>query len=316
MLIRSFQRRDSRRKRLFSGILVLLVIVLLWVVWGNIKDYYHQQTLFPVKNLVIWEVLSFEGNIKWTNRFPIYTHTVYNNDGVRIYLKSSSVNLNSYVGQYVKLKWEIKEIYKWSAIVNVSEVKIADEGLAIKDNTYVFSKDWLILDFKDQSQLSAKKGEKEIEVYYGDKKILDIERFFCEKLYKRGTCDELIDDYEKNGKDSFASYWDYTYYKHGTGLRTVFDGNKFGYIFKNIEDSLLLDISSNIKIIDAQDIIELQNKKISDACGFTSIGEWEVLDKEENSISVVFNWEKDQEEYPCTIKFDTQNERNILTTDK
>ncbi len=260
--------------------------------------------------------MTFEGTINATNKFPIYTHTVYNKDGVKIFLKSSSVNLNTYEGQYISLKGAIKEIYKWAPVVDVSEVKIGNEWLALQDNTYVFSKDLLMLDFKDQSQLSAKRTDREIEVYYGPKKIFTIERFVCSKIYKNGNCDQLIEDYQNNEKDSFTSYRNYTYYKHGTWLRTVFDGNKFGYIFKNIEDSILLDISSNIKIIDAEFLISTQSKRIKEACGYNAILMWEITNKEENTIEVEFNGVNTKEEYPCTIKFDTQNERWITNIQK
>jgi hypothetical protein len=316
MLIRSFQRRDMRKKRIFTAILISLVLLLIWILGSNIQEYYHQQSVLPVQSLTIWETMTFEWTIDTTNKFPIYTHTVYNKDGVKIFLKSSSVNLNTYEGQYVSLKGKIKEIYKGAPVVDVSEIKISNEGLAIQDNTYVFSKDLLILDFKDQNQLSAKRTEREIEVYYGNKKIFTIERFVCSTIYKSGNCDQLITDYEKNQKDSFDSYRGYTYYKHGTGLRTVFDGNQFGYIFKNVEDSILLDISSNIKIIDAENIISIQEKNINEACEFTSILGWEIVDKQENSIRVKFNWEKNWNEYVCTVNFNTQDERKILDIEK
>jgi hypothetical protein len=51
----------------------------------------------------------------------------------------------------------------------------------------------------------------------------------------------------------------------------MFDGNQFGYIFKNVEDSILLDISSNIKIVDPEIIISAESKQIMDACKFTTI---------------------------------------------
>lgn len=316
MLIRSFQRRDMRKKRIFGLLLLLLVAILVWTVGGNITEYYHQQSVLPVQSLKIGETMTFDGTINTTNKFPIYTHTVYNKDSVKIFLKSSSVNLNTYEGQYVSLKWEIKEIYKWAPIIDVTEIKISNEGLAIQDNTYIFSKDLLILDFKDQNQLSAKRTDREIEVYYGNKKIFTIERFICSTIYKSGNCDDLISDYEKNQKDSFDSYRGYTYYKHWTGLRTVFDGNQFGYIFKNVEDSILLDISSNIKIIDAEDIIAIQEKKINEACGFSSILGGEIIEKDESSMHTRFSGEKDWSEYECAITFDTQNEWDILEVNK
>lgn len=316
MLIRSFQRRNTRRKRIFWTALIIWLAIIVWMVWGRIREYYHQQEVLPVKNLIVWEIFSFEGTIKDANKFPIYTHIVYSNDNIKIFLKSSSINLNSYKNQYIKIKGTIKEIYKGSPIVEVSEIKVLNEWLAVKDNLYIFSKDLLMIDFKNQSQLFAKRWEKEIEVYYDNKKIFSIERFSCSKLYKEGNCDALISEYEKNGKDAFKSYRWYTYYKHGEWLWTLFDENQFWYIFKNIEDWILLDVSSNIKIIDAWVIMEKQGNKINESCGFTKLLNWEILSKGDTSVTVMFNWKNNLEEYPCTIQFDIENERNQLNIEK
>ena len=75
-------------------------------------------------------------------------------------------------------------MHKGTPLVDITEIKIPDVGLSLKDNQYVFSKDFLVLDFKNQNQLSAKRTEREIDIYYGEKKIFSIERFVCSDIYK------------------------------------------------------------------------------------------------------------------------------------
>lgn len=315
MLIRSFQRRDMRKKRFFTAIWIGILIILVWIGGNSIRNYYKQQHILPAENLKIWQIITFEGNIRSTNKFPIYTHTIQNKDGIKAYLKSSDINLNTYEKEDITLKGTISDIYKGTPLIEVNEVRIVNEGLALNDNVYMFSKDFLLLDFKNQNQLSAKRTEREIEVYYGEKKIFTIERFVCSKIYKNWNCDQLIDEYEIKQKDSFTSYRGYTYYKHGTGLWTVFDGNKFWYIFKDIDDSLLLDISSNIRMIDPELLIDTQWKEISKTCGFTKITMWTIKEKEEDTISAIFEGkdQNDKEKW-CTVSFDTKNGLNIIDT--
>lgn len=317
MLIRSFQKRDNRKKRIFTAIRIILLATLWRIIRASMTNYYKQLSILPVQNLSPGQIMTFQGTIQSTNNFPVYTHTAYTKDWVKVFLKSSTINLNSYQNQSVIIKWDIKQIYKGTTLIDVTELTIPDQWLQLKNNSYLFSKDLLLLDFKDQTQLSAKRTNKEIEVYYGEKKIFTIERFNCKTMYKSWNCDGLIAEYAQNEKDSFDSYRGYTYYKHGTGLRTMFDGNQFGYIFKNVEDSILLDISSNIKIVDPEIIISAESKQIMDACKFTTINGWNLIAKWDNNITIAFDGiDKDDNSNSCTLTFDTQNDRAISDIQK
>ena len=96
MLIRSFQKRDIRRKRIFGVIRTGVFILFGWIIYTSSRNYYYQQSILPSENLKVGQIMSFEGNIKNTNNFPVYTHTIYNNARIKIYAKSSSINLNEY----------------------------------------------------------------------------------------------------------------------------------------------------------------------------------------------------------------------------
>jgi len=53
----------------------------------------------------------------------------------------------------------------------------------------------LYLDFKNQPNLSAKKNDKEIQIFYKDEKISNIERFLCNRVLRQRDCNYLIEDY-------------------------------------------------------------------------------------------------------------------------
>ena len=97
----------------------------------------------------------------------------------------------------------------------------------------------------------------------------------------------------------------------------MFDGNQFGYIFKNVEDSIILDISSNIKIIDPEIIISIEDKQIMNACKFATINGWNLVAKWDNNITIAFDGiDKNENNNSCTLTFDTQNDRAISDIQK
>ncbi|MEI6672884.1 MAG: hypothetical protein WCL02_06230 [bacterium] len=76
----------------------------------------------------------------------------------------------------------------------------------------------------------------------------------------------MISDYIQNNKDTFDSYWGYTFYKHGTGFWTTFDDNQFGFLFKDISDDMILDISNMFKIVNKDFVVENKMALIKSNC--------------------------------------------------
>jgi hypothetical protein len=75
----------------------------------------------------------------------------------------------------------------------------------------------------------------------------------------------------------------------------------------------MLNISSNIKIIDADDIINMQEEKIKEQCGIESIGMGNILEKNPKSILVEFAGKtKNNEDKICNVSFNTENSRDII----
>lgn len=263
----------------------------------------------------IWNTISFSWKIKDDNNFPIYTHKLENENWEKIYLKSSSINLNNYSWN-IEIYGEIMNFQKRTPIIEVFSMKFPDQWLIIKNNTYFFIKDLLYIDFSNQKNLSAKKSTKEIDIYYQWDKIFSIERFLCSRVLRQKDCNYLIEDYGNTQKENFDSYRWYTYYKHGTWLWTIFDGIMFGYVFKNIEQETMLDISSMIRIIDKNFIISNKEKQIKEACnkaGVTIKQIWasSIKYEDNDNISIIIKLNDNQK---CEVTFDMWNERNITKT--
>lgn len=268
------------------------------------------------ENLNIWKNISFYWEISIESNFPIYTHKITNKNWEIIFLKSSNINLNKYIWE-LEIYWEIIDHKGNSPIIEVSSIKFPEQSLIIKNNIYFFVKDMLYLDFTNQPDLSAKKDDKEIQIFYKDEKISNIERFLCNRVLRQKDCNYLIEDYWATQKENFDSYRWYTYYKHWTGLRTVFDGTMFGYIFKDIEVDNMLSLSNIIRIVDKNFVLENKIETIKETCAKN----WEIIEKfntssiqydDDNKIHIIIESQKSKNS--CKITFDIRNERKIIQT--
>ncbi|HBB03292.1 TPA: hypothetical protein DCZ39_00015 [Patescibacteria group bacterium] len=76
----------------------------------------------------------------------------------------------------------------------------------------------------------------------------------------------MITNYIQTNKDNFESYRTYTFYKHGTGFWTTFDDNQFGFLFKDISDDMILDISNMFRIVNQDFIVEKKMNLIQSNC--------------------------------------------------
>lgn len=96
--------------------------------------------------------------------------------------------------------------------------------------------------------------------------VVNIERFVCSKILKTRDCTYLVTNYIQTNKDNFESYRAYTFYKHGTGFWTTFDNNLFGFLFKDISDDMILDISNMFRIVNKNFVVENKSNLIQSNC--------------------------------------------------
>lgn len=290
---------------------ILLVAKLSNTIYEKIVEKNANQTF------VVGTTINFAWEINAENNFPLYTHKITNKQGNTIFLKSSSINLNSYSGK-LEIFGEIKDIRKDIPIIEVSALKFADQGLIIKNNIYFFVKDLLYLDFWNQPQLSAKKEKKEIQIFYEKQKVSSIERFLCSRVLRQRDCTYLIEDYSNNQKENFDSYRWYTYYKHGTGLRTVFDETMFWYVFKDIEEETMLNLSTIIRIVDKKFIISNKRNTIKEACndkGEDNIQTENSIVQYDDNNQVHISAKSSKTGKTCKVTFDMRNERTVIQTE-
>ena len=272
MDIRNFRKNKFNQKKFLTTFIVVLIVIFFFYkiknfffnppqeqIWTG--DIFSGQQLSSYKK---WDKIRFAGSLSVDNHFPLYTHTIIRGPDV-IWLKSTTINLNNYVWD-IEIVGEIIDFDKNLPIVDVAIVKLTKPWLVIKGNTYLFIKDLLYLDFNDQLQLSANKSGKNITIYFNKAPVFDVERFLCSKILQDKDCNYIIEGYLSSQKEFFNTEAWYTFYKHADKTWAVFDGNIFWYMFKNIEDDMILDISNMVKIVNKDFVVENKKDLIKEKC--------------------------------------------------
>lgn len=322
MDIRNVRKKRVPKKRLF--IILLLLFGGIFFLY-QIKSYFTANTQEEVWTWEIfsgqqitshkkWERIKFAGNLTVDNHFPLYTHII-TRWLETIGLKSPSINLNDYLWE-VEIVWNIIDIAKGVPVVEVEILKLAKPWLIIKENSYLFIKDLIFFDFNEQQQLSANKSGKNIGIYHDKIPIFDVERFLCSKILKDKDCNEIIESYLRGQKEFFNSSRWYTFYKQNNKNWAVFDGNIFGYMFKNIEDDILLDISNMVKIINKDFVLANKKDLIKKICHNTedklkNIEFSRVWFNDPYFLVINIEWTtSDQKKCTCNVTFDLWDEWN------
>ncbi len=263
--------------------------------------------------------LTFSGKIVVDNNFPTYTHSIEILEWKKIWLKSSTINLNTYIGKKIELVGRVKNYFKLTPVVEVDTLKIPDQWLIITANRYFFVKDLMYLDLSTQPQLTAAKSWNDVQVRFDDKPVVSIERFVCSKILKARDCTYLIANYIQNNKDNFASYRSYPFYKHGTWFWTTFDANLFGFLFKDISDDMILDISNMFRIVNKDFIVQNKMDLIQSNCknDFSQLStihmEGSLTYTDPYTLILGLQWtDKKKNPVTCRLTFDVWDNRNVV----
>ncbi|MFA6256198.1 MAG: hypothetical protein WC606_03360 [Candidatus Absconditabacterales bacterium] len=317
MVIRNLkQKKILNAKVIFRLVLVCVGTYFLIKLITGVSQRFSQNSSESLYTL--GATITFSGTITADNKFPNYTHSLITKEGKKIGLKSSTINLNAYEGKKIELVGRVKKYFKITPVVEVDTLKIPDQGLIINANRYFFVKELMYLDFSTQPQLSAMKSGSNIQVRFNENPVVNIERFLCSKILKSKNCTYLIADYIQNNKDNFESYRGYTFYKHGTGFWTAFDDNTFGFLFKNITDDMILDISNMFQIVNEAFVVEKKMNLIQSHCqndfsqlsSINSEGTFTYHDPYTITLGLQ-GLDQKKNSATCRITFDIRNDRNV-----
>lgn len=314
--------RNLKQKKILSlNVIIWFVIICVGIYFlimfaSSINERFSQS---PREGMyTLWATLTFSGKIVVDNNFPNYTHSLTTREWKKIGLKSSTINLNNYIDQKIEFVGRVKKYFKIVPIIELDTLKLPEQWLIISANRYLFIKELMYLDFSNQPQLSAFKSWTDIQVLFNQKPLVRVERFVCSKILKSRDCTYLISDYIKINKDNFTSYRSYIFYKHGTWFWATFDDNLFGFLFKDISDETILDISNMFRIVNKDFVVENKLKFIQANCqnDFSQLrtidSEWTINYQNPYTIVLGLHWfDKKNNPATCKITFDIRDDRTV-----
>jgi len=135
----------------------LLIAVVFLILKGLASLQVTQETSTNISPDQIGKEVIIQGRLSSANNFPYYTHSIVDITKNEIGLKSAAVNLNNYSGQ-VEVIGQVERFLKYTPILEVTALKLPNQKLRIRNNSYYFADDFLLLDFSTQAQLSASKS--------------------------------------------------------------------------------------------------------------------------------------------------------------
>lgn len=314
MIIRNLKHKKSLNVKMV--VWFVFVCVCIYVFIKMFVSFTQKIGSKPLENAyTLGASLVFSGKIVIDNKFPNYTHSLRILDGKLVGLKSSTINLNAYADKQIELVWRVKKYVKVIPVIEVDTLKIPDQWLIINGNRYFFVKELMYLDFSTQSQLHASKSWSDIQVWFNEDPVVNIERFVCSKILKTRDCTYLIASYIETNKDNFESYRAYTFYKHGTWFWTTFDNNQFWFLFKDITDDMVLDISNMFRIVNKSFVLENKMDLIRSNCqnDFTQLStissEWTFTYHDPYTVVLgLEGFDKKNNPATCRIAFDIWND--------
>jgi hypothetical protein len=316
MIIRKIGKNEIVSKKKLTNRIILIAIIAL--LGQGIRTLVHKSQTEVTTGRVITQALqskiSTQGYMVADNNFPHYTHSIVDDNKDTIGLKSASINLNNYINQQVELVGVLESVLKTTPILEVQSIKLANQGLVVYNNKYLFTKDFLYLDFSNQPQLTATRSGNIVEIMYEGKVVAQIERFLCAKIFKNQNCETLVNEYTTKQKDNFVSYRGDTYYKHMDKVWITFDGKLFGYVFKQVDDETMLNLSSMIRLVNKDFLLQSKMDQIQTTCSdgaehIEKIDSAKIQYGDPQNITLILRGESNQKNtVDCTMTFDTWNQ--------
>ena len=320
VIIRKLNKKKYWIKNLiFISIVIFLVIVLFFELISTMiakkdKDINTKELSWNVKSYIIGEDITLEWKIySWEN--SDYYDIILKSD-IDYWLRSKDFDLKKFIWEYTEIKGKTYSFYKDLPIIDVTTIKIPNKNIIVEKNNYTFTKYLIRFKFNKQNELKADLSEDDsIEITYDWQPVATIEIFLCNKINKVQDCESLAMNYKYSNKDFFDSYWWYKFYRYDEKAWITFNDDMFGYIFKNIDDETMLDLSSTIEIINKEFVLTNKKTVILDECqtnweSTNQIDDSKLEPKKERLLSLTIQGETNKKRRStCEITFDLRNSR-------
>lgn len=248
------------------------------------------------------------GYIQQDNNFPVHTHTLILENQAKIWLRSTSINLNNMTTIYEA--WgTIHDTEKWRLSIDIQWLKNHENKQRIENNIYTYLQQKLIIDLSTLNNIHSTISNNTIKIIADSEPIITIIHYNC------GQNKQLCEDYENQIQNSeterFVSTLGHTFYKTEENNWILISQNNGIYLFSWTDEDII-DFSGTIEIIDPAYIVKLYQSEIFASCNELENIQNASIKQEENTTILTAQWTNTKNEtIGCTLSIDLWNNKWI-----
>lgn len=273
LLENDFLRQKRQKKQLFVTILVVSFVLFFCFLFLFVNG--RESSSF-----VQGEYYNFVGDLQENNNYPLYTHSMNSGEN-NYYFRSSSINLNNFIAKEekdknnknnqlsssIKLGATFQERKNKKDIFEVNFLNDTKNDILYFQKNIIFPSDLLLINTKEDINISAKKEAGKIQIFYKETPAFSIDTFFCNKIVEGYDCEKIRKKLKEKHVDTFRSPLGYDFYKLADTTWYVLDkDNIISYIVSAPDTEMLVDLSYIINFIDKKYISENKKALITEKC--------------------------------------------------
>jgi len=314
MTIRKIASPYSYMTKIIIACIVILILVG-QVVHKNNKNIpvtEQSKLILTSDGIQEWSTITATGIIQTDNNFPIHTHSLLLSDQSKIGLRSATINLNNFLGQF-EIQWSIHTIEKWMPSIDISALKNSNARYIVKDNIYTYLKQQIIINLQNLLSIYSFSDANNIYIIADKLPIVTIAHIDCQETTNNQQCESYQSLINNSNTQRFISSIGITFYKVKEWVRTIFHNNNSIYILTGDTDDDIIDFSNTIDLLDWPYILEKYKEEIFASCEelenitqITSEGSAQWVD-----VSITGTDTK-KETLGCKISIDLRNELWIV----
>jgi len=311
------------RKRWVSYLTFFVVIVVVFVlVFIFFKKSDNIKTLFvnnewQAEEMVdgeykIWQLLNLSGGIFSDWDLISYTHTIRTNDWEIFWLKSRTIDLNSYRWN-LQIYWIIEKLV-WDIFVievnNIFSDEIVQENVSNSTWRYI-SEAWIFFgeSFFDKYLVSNVSSSNISLKNLDNNQNVDISYFRCNTSNSDQNCRLLNETFSKTSeKDFTTSNWVIFYKLQSMNSRYFSNNNLFWYFINDVLESELIKLSDYIVLpnrlyVDYNIIPNISRLCVKDGVNMASHNSYDII-LENNKLLVSIQWSNISGKVNCKLVVD------------
>lgn len=248
------------------------------------------------------------GTIQIDNNFPIHTHSLLLSNQSKIGLRSSTINLNNFLGDF-EVQGTIHTINKWIPSIDINILKNRPSQYIVKDNIYTYLKQQIIINLQNLVSIYSFSDENNIYIVTDGLPIITIAYIDCKENTKQKQCESYQTLINNSATQRFTSPIGITFYKVKEGVWTIFHSDDKIYVFTGENDSDIIDFSNTIDLIDGPYILENFQEEIFASCAELENITQIKTEKTEQWVTIKIDWTNTKKEtLGCKISIDLRNE--------